>query len=190
MEPPGLPSVSLSKGNNMQRPKPELEKLFNKLGVYTRKELSLPNSSHSITVYLEVPLTDDEKIELADYGIETVSPRGAKIFYGEWSLNSREGKRYLAFNAMMKLPTGISLPNNRGDFVVSSFVDLCWNTGVEEVLIAPPDVGLPLAAGAVYQDLGWYLPSRFLDQLIDSLGKLNDCFFEGRLQDAILYCIV
>lgn len=171
----------------MNRPNEEIEKSLNSLGIFTAAGAAVVPQAGAVGVSVEVPI-NPESFVLPEFSIRTVSRRGVKIDFGNWRIVQRAERHALVFDAIMPIPDGQApvIPNEPGA-VAMTYLDLCWNVGVEEKPDVPPALEIPLASGAIYADLGWYLPSRFVDQLVDSLGKMNDTFMDGALENAVLY---
>lgn len=172
----------------MQRPDNKLEKLLNKIGVFTEAKSDEYQQS-TISINIEVPLNDDDASELLEFNVVTVSGRGVRIVYSNWSHLTRGDKKLLRFSASLYSSTVLpAVTTSR--ILATSFADLCWYSGAEAINPNIIAVEAPIAEDAEYVDLGWHLPARFVDQLIDSMGKLNETLFNGRLMDSVLYAVV
>lgn len=172
----------------MNRPDQALEKALNQLGIYTLDDVIGAPAGAAQQVSVEIPVDPSMPLEPPAFGLRTVSPRGVTMTVSDWSVYERDGFKVLAFKIGTALPEGIKLHiQMAGAPCVFSFTDFCWSTGVEPKPAAAPDMDFKPKPGSEYVDIGWYMPARFADQLIDSLGKLNDTFFDGMLQDALIY---
>jgi len=174
----------------MLKPDEKLEKSLNSIGIYTLDGAEIPGTN-MLGVEIELPINAIEGFEPPKFSVRTVSPRGIAITFGEWETVIRaddNGTEHalLRFKAFMPLPEGIK-PSVSRYMVACSFVDLCWNCGIEPVTDKAPAVDYPIQVGAQYADLGWYMPGRMVDHLVDALGRLNDTFLDGALQDGMLY---
>ena len=69
-----------------------------------------------------------------------------------------------------------------------SFLDLCLYAGNEAIPeVYGEDIETKKDPNAVPFDLGWLLPSRFVDAFIPTAGKLDTLILAGNMQQALLY---
>lgn len=171
----------------MEKPGLKLEKQFNSIGIFLEEKNSFKPTTKAVGIIVEVGFPLDTVLESLDFDVVTVNPRGVKTRFTEFDLSERDDQKILAFKAYQELPLGVDVPLTSKP-LATSFVDLCWYTGIEAVnkdLI--PSVVTKKQANTESADLGWYLPSRFVDSVINALGKINETFLSGTLEDAILY---
>lgn len=176
----------------MQKPNSNLIKELATIGVHVTDSPSVlqDTNPNKIGVTVEVLLKDVEVTSLPEFGIMTVSKRGVHFCAGNWRTRVTEDQKSLLVFDIYTYSNSPLINESIKSYplIATSFIDLCWSVGVENLAqIETPDVGTPLNKEAKYDDLGWYLSSRVLDNLIDSLGKINDIFLNGALEEAILY---
>lgn len=156
-------------------------------GIVPQDKLSIKDMSGRIAVQIEVLLPEDSQAKPLDFNIDVLGTRDTPITFSDFDIGVRaNGQRTLSFYASMKLPEGRRLPNT--PVVATSFTDFCWFSGNEN--LKPdhtPEVETKVTGGFNYGDIGWSLPCRFADRLLDALGTANDFILEGILQDAIIY---
>ncbi len=170
----------------MERPNSQLEKDLNGIGIYTLEGTKL-EGENLYGVWIEIPTISVEGFTAPDFRLRTISPRGVKVDYGEWEIITRDGANILRCAAFMPLPPGVKVPTQE-EVYAQTFMDVCWKVGIEPVEAEVPVPQFALAhACAGYRDLGWSMPARFIDHFIDSMGKLNDVFFDGALSAAVIY---
>lgn len=174
----------------MNRPTSEIEAAFNKNGLYfwPKESFADPKPFQKIGVYVETGVLPDAKLIDIDFMVTVKSPQGSVTSFTDWEVLDRDGQKILRFIAWKAVPKGTfdTIAEKQQHF--SSFTDLLWLKGHEEV----DPAGLPTAEtkimpGYPQADLGWHLPCRFVDPLIAALGKMNDFMLSGTLEDAILY---
>jgi hypothetical protein len=179
----------------VNKPDKQIEAKFNAAGLYFFDKESFYDRKdfQKIGCVVEIgALPDAQFIEL-DFMLTFKGRRGVVMSFTDWKVEDRGDQKILSFIAWQKIPNG-TFPGVRDVSGVEaplylSFVDLCWLAGNMEVeLDLAPSVFTKVRDGDVRQaDLGWHLPSRFVDPLIDGLGRLNDYVLSGTLEDAILY---
>jgi len=179
----------------MNKPDANTEANFNAAGLFFFENESFYDRKdfQKIGCVVEIGALPDAKFIDIDFMLTFKGRRGVVMCFTDWKVEDRGDQKVLSFIAWQKIPNG-TFPAVRDLFgpeapLYLSFMDLCWLSGNTEVDInATPSVFTkPRTTGAVQNDLGWHLPSRFVDPLIDGLGKLNDYILSGTLEDAILY---
>jgi hypothetical protein len=100
--------------------------------------------------------------------------------------------RTLTFKASQRMPEGYFNGSYAGaPRDAMTFQDLCFYSGNEAIPEGyQVDTFTKQRDGTKLTDLGWLLPSRFVDALVDALGRLNDTMLGGTIGEAILYGIV
>ena len=114
---------------------------------------------------------------------------GREVYFTNFCFSKIGEQKILSFTAHMPIPAlvlGPKRPQMAGEMIATSFLDLCFG-GAQEIQAQAPDTTTPLRPGAVYADLGWFMPSRYVDTLIDAMGKLNDTMFDGELKECLIY---
>lgn len=173
----------------MERPDAIAEKSLNSFGMATF-EGSKTLGTNQVGIQIEIPIANNPDFTPPDFRVRSQSPRGVVIEFGDWSVLRREDATVLTFAAYMNVPKGIQVSPVK-ETVAMSFVDLCWNTGIEPLPESqPPIIEFATLPGVKFADIGWYVPGRVLDHMIDALGKLNDTFLDGALQEAVIYGVL
>jgi hypothetical protein len=172
----------------------ELEQELNKLGVYLepRCNFLVDPRPNLIGVRVEIAITDKIKFDPPKFNIITVSKRGVRTTFSDFMIvdTHSQGKK-LTFLSYQQLPDGTIPPMETEKQIATSFLDLCFFQGNEAV--DPnyiPAVTTQVAPNAVKEDLGWYMPARFLDSFIEAVAKVNEVFLSGLLDEAIVYGII
>jgi hypothetical protein len=164
----------------------EIKKMSSQ-GIFPQDKLSFEDMLHRrIAVRVEVMLPEKADVKPLNWNVEVMNKRGCSVILSDWGVDQVGEQKVLTFTVSMPLPDNVVLdqPNRSA----TSFADLCWLQGNEA--IAPthaPDVTTKVRDSHGYNDLGWFLPCRFADRLIDALGKANDFFLSGVLEDALIY---
>lgn len=169
----------------MIKPDKQLEADFNKIGVFIMDKGTV-KGERLLTLLVQVGFPKSTEISAPEFDIKVMTKRGVCTYFRDFQLLETEAQTIFQFETCQVIPDDLNLPVNSPNLM--SFVDFCWYAGNEPVnadLI--PDVFTVKMPNYKSGDLGWYLPSRFVDSVISSLGKLNDVFLSGTLEDAILY---
>lgn len=176
----------------MQRPNPDLEKEFNAGGIYflDAKSIHDPTFEGSyLGVEVEIAVPEGTTVSCPDFSFSVINRRGVAIFMTDWRIYrcERSGQSRLHFLAMIRIPAGpVARTDSRG--LAMTFMDLCFYAGNEAIPAERPvDTFTEQRAQTQLCDLGWVLPSRYVDTTIDALGKMNDAVLGGMLEEAILY---
>lgn len=158
-------------------------------GIIPKDKESFDKMKHRIGVIVEVLLPEDSQAKALDFNIDVLGNRGVAVTLSDFDIDRENGQRTIKFYASMQIPKNLDLTYlNKQEAFVTSFTDFCWYAGNENVdPTHTPEVETLLTPGVIYADLGWQLPCRFADRLLDALGIANDWLFEGVLQDAIIY---
>lgn len=177
----------------MKKPADAIEKEFNDGGVFFLEAQSIVDNSfpgNYVGVSIEIAVMTQEEVTAPDFSVSVINRREVAILFTDWAVFERDGQKILSLSAFQRLPDGIAIPvfpgATTGNYM--SFLDLCFFAGNEAIPeVYGEDVVTRPAAGAKAQDLGWTLPSRFVDALIDALGKLDHTMLGGNMQQALLY---
>lgn len=174
----------------MERPDKTAEAELNSIGVYTlsKEETSqIESTKKQISLLVEIGFPKEVELSAPDFDVRVLNRRGIFTLFSDFGIVEREDQKILHFYATQNIPDDYNLQNPEVPLAMS-FIDLCWNTGAEptNVEFANQVVTKP-RQGCKGGDLGWVLPSRYADSVIGCLGKLNDVFLSGTLQEAILY---
>lgn len=172
------------------RPDKDLEKSLNSIGLYSLD--SLPAERTERKLFVEVAINPETNPELPNFAIQYVSKRGVRLGFDNFRVLEEDGQKKVAFDVTAYPPADLDMQvvARNGKTIGTSFIDICWNCGNEEVSADRLTTTTKLKPGAGYGDLGWHLPSRITDRLIDALGLLNATLFDGILEDAIIYAEV
>lgn len=176
----------------MKAPDTELQAKMNKLGVYIQPKehysVIAGNAGKFLVLTAEIGYPLGVDLDTPDFNIETVNRREVKTTFSNFKITDRDEQKVLSFTIMQRIPDAIDLPRPPTGMLATTFIDLGWYAGNEAVDPAMvPAVGTKPHADAVFTDLGWYLPSRFVDTLIDAVGKVSSVFLDGAGEEAILY---
>ncbi len=176
----------------MERPNDELEKEFNKGGIFFLKEKSIKEQEGKfLGVEVELAIPAGTKISCPDFSFSVLNRREVATLMTDWTLDETGEQRTLRFLAMIRIPDDSStgslryyMPGN----VAQTFLDLCFYAGNEALPEGREvDTYTKQRADTKLRDLGWVLPSRYVDTVIDALGKMNDAVLSGMLRESILY---
>lgn len=169
----------------------KLEQDLAKIGIYIEPKLPFITDPRKGLIGVRIEIgADNMTSEPPEFNITAVNKRGVRTTISDFMLVETPQGRKFTFLAYQQLPDDCRPPLTT-EHVATSFVDLCYFQGNEAVdpNYIPP-VSTKIAPNAVKKDLGWYLPSRFVDTIIDALGKVNEVFLSGFLEEAILYGII
>lgn len=179
----------------MGRPTDKEEKQFNDLGVFFLQEKSISDIRQSgekwTGVQVEIAVEDNSPVTAPDFSFSILNKRGVATVMTDWSFDLRPdtGQKVLSFTAWQRTPDAIDVPEVPSGLYMT-FLDLCFYAGNEAVPenFTPDTFTIP-SANYKATDLGWYYPSRFIDSVIDALGKLNDIALAAQMKEAILYTL-
>jgi hypothetical protein len=74
-----------------------------------------------------------------------------------------------------------------GKLIATTFPDFCWMHAEGTTPLTVGEVRTKIREDAELGDLTWHLPSKFADDLIETMHCLNLDILEGVLQDSVLY---
>lgn len=169
----------------------DLESDMSRLGVFVKDPEAFLKPERRVGVYVELGVPRAANIDLPEMVIETVSKRGVSTVFDHFTSEERGDLNIISFQVMQQVPDTIPVPACTGEMYGTSFLDLCWFIGNEAIDTRYESTTLtPLAEEAISTDLGYYLPARFLDSFIEAMGKINDIFFSGALEDAMVYGVL
>jgi hypothetical protein len=180
----------------MKKPDEQVEKEFNKAGIFFYENESFftgDDENPRIGVEVEIGMLPDAKPLTPDFLVAVKNRRGVVTMITDWTVKERGDQKVLTFIAWQRIPSGaLDDGIETGDTVLAtSFLDFCYYSGNEDIdPTRNPDVFTQVRDACLVTDLGWHLPSRFVDPLIDSLGKLNDFMLGGTLEDSMLYGVL
>lgn len=169
----------------MNRPDNKLESQFNTLGVYTVDKDST-KGVRALSLLVQIGFPKEAPLSCPDFDIKVRTKRGVETHFTNFDIRDTDTQKVLQFEVVQAIPHDFELMVPTKHYM--TFIDFCWYSGNEMInddII--PDVFTELMPGYTKADLGWYLPSRFVDSILNSMGKLNDVFLSGTLEDAILY---
>lgn len=170
-----------------------VEKQFNDDGIFFLESKSLwdvfKKDEKFIFVTMEMRIPETTTIPEIDFSYSVVNRRDVAIVFSNFTIVKRDGHPHLQFLVATRIPDTAALETFQTlPPVGMSFIDFCFYSGNEAI---PENY-----ADDVYsifdtlkrkEDLGWYLPIRFCDPLIEALDKMNNSVFAGMLQDSIMY---
>ncbi len=165
----------------------EMEKL-RKQGIHPIDLEKFDNLTYpAIGVVVETMVPESATIQPFDFNIEVLNKRGVGLIVSNFGIEHLNNQKIFSFLVSMRLPEGIS--HSIQEFpMVTSFSDFCWFHGNEKLDTKhTPETSTEVDRAYNYGDLGWVIPCRFADRLIDTLGMLNDFLLEGVLENALIY---
>lgn len=144
------------------------------------------------TVELEIGV-EGSYSAIPEFSVRVRQPStGREVYFSDFKLVNNAGQNALNFKASMPIPAQVLAnikrpdPSSKTNTVALSYLDLCYG-GALELTATSTDTVTHLREGANYADIGWSLSSRYVDTLIDAIGKLNDTLFEDSLRESIIY---
>ena len=171
----------------------DLETELQKIGVFLQPKspFLVDPRTNLIGVRVEIAVLPGTVFDPPKFNIITVSKRGVRTTVSDFMIVETEQGPKLTFLAYQQMPEGTVPPLEKTKQIATSFIDLCWFQGNEAVdPTYVPTVKTPVAPGAIKEDLGWYMPARFLDTFIDALWRVNEVFLSGLLDEAVVYGII
>jgi hypothetical protein len=179
----------------MKKPTDALEKEFNDGGVFFLEERSIDQirkpGEKWLSVAVHIAVMSTQGVTAPEFSYSLLNRRGLSMIASDWHFGRDEDTEQdvLSFVVSMRVPDAIELPEISDDLAMT-FTDLCFYAGNEAIPENyDADTFTKLKANYKMTDLGWVLPSRYVDYLIDALGKLNDCALGGNMKEAILYTL-
>lgn len=173
----------------MNKPDAKLESELNKLNLYFLDERSIIDpkfEGNYVGVAVEIAVMVDALPASPEFSVSRISPRGCTTLFTDWQFIERDGQKLLTFQAWQRIPTGT--PSPLGGQFVMSYMDLCYYAGNEAVPETyGDDVITKVRADYKPTDLGWIVPGRFTDALVDALHDLDNTMLGGNAEHALLY---
>jgi hypothetical protein len=179
----------------MQKPNQELEAEFNKSGIFFLPEKRLSQiwkqGERYIGVQVDIDVLPDNPVSVPDFSFDVRTKRGVSVLFTDWGKLQLADRQRLSFDVWVRCPDDTAALFEAGlplKPVGMTFQDLCFYVGNEAIPETfGQDVFTQMRPDATKADLGWLMPVRLADPLIDSLGKMNDAVLAGMLQESILY---
>jgi hypothetical protein len=178
----------------MNKPTDEVLAEFNKGGIHFLAEKTIKeirkDGENWLGVVVEIAILSD-KVTAPDFSFSIINQRGHATLATDWAVYDREDteQKVLGFTVWQRMPDGNPVPDIEPGLYMS-FVDMCFYSGNEAIPENfEPDTFTKPGDGSKPTDLGWHLPSRFVDSFIDAMGKLNDAVLAGQMQESIIYTI-
>lgn len=167
-----------------------LEKEFNSVGIHFLKEKSISDfAGEYVGLAVELAIPNESKLTVPDFTFSILNKREVAVLATDWKEKRRNEQRLLTFKIYVRCPkdaatlAAVGLSN-----LAMPFLDFCFYAGNEAIPETfGEDVLTKFRDDAIKGDLGWTMPVRFADPVIDALGKLNDTVLGGMMQEAILY---
>lgn len=153
-------------------------------------------SPRSIGVQVELKLPVDVDLMFPNFSVDLVSRRGVVTQVTDLCLEASNDSKILSFIVSQRVPDNVVLAHldvlKLGmPKVATAFLDICWYVGIESIdQDYKPTCETQPKAGTVLGDLGWYLPARFIDPFVRAMGDLNAVFFDGALEEAMVYGVL
>lgn len=173
----------------MKKPIDEVEKEFNKGGIFFLEQGKLSDPYYQgdyIGVHIEIAVMSETPVTAPDFAVSVLNRRDVAILFTDWRVFERDGQTILGLCAYQRLPEGTNLPTAVVRYM--SFLDLCFYAGNEAIPeVYGEDIFTKPDAGYKPGDLGWTMPSRFVDAFIDAFGKLDSTMLGGNAKEALLY---
>lgn len=173
----------------MEKPNKKLESDLKKIGVFIEdKRLDIPKDANYLSLHVEIGFPLDTQIEAPDFDVMILNERGVKTWCSAFRVIERGEQKIFAFEAYQQAPDNVPLSGNYKEAYYTSYLDLCWKMGNNKIddSVIPSVTTTPLE-GAKHIDLGWVLPSRFVDSVTVALGVLNTTILSNTIVDAIVY---
>jgi hypothetical protein len=173
----------------MERPDKKLEKEFEKLGVFIepRRE-DIPKDANYLSVHVEIGFPLDTIIDAPDFDVRIRNQRGVDTWFSNFNIVTREQQKVFTFEAYQQTPDNIPLHGNFSELFYTSYLDLCWKLGnnkIDDTII--PSVLTEPVPNAHHVDMGWILPSRYVDSVTAALGMLNNTILSNTMIEALVY---
>lgn len=169
----------------------EFLELLKKKQIYVSDSRKFADDKSKRLIGVEVELTLPKEVELSfpAFSVDFVSKRGVVTSVTDFELVPGDDSKLLKFICSMRVPDNVDLAQFKANTTLAtSFMDLCWFSGIEDIADDyKPTADTEPKAGSVSCDLGYYLPARFLDRLVSSLGDFNAIFLNGALDNAMVY---
>lgn len=172
----------------MNKPNQKEEKDLNSIGIFTEdKKEKIVDNIKRLSIMLQIEFPKDIMIDAPDFNVKVITKRGMETLFSDFCIIEHDNSKIMQFWATQPIPESQEIVKPKERYAMS-FIDLCWYSGNERI---DKDL-IPLTLTTKLPDyklgdLGWALPSRFIDSFIDCAGRLNDSFLSGTLEDAILY---
>lgn len=167
---------------------------LNKLGIYRVEERGIEQIRESgerwmgVAVHIALVLNE---FKAPDHSFVVKNKRDLSMVITNWHFGTDEDteQQVLSFTAWMRLPDAIVMTDIPPG-LCQTFTDMCFYAGAEAL---PEnfevDVFTKPVTGATLTDLGWYLPCRMVDYLVDALGVMNDVALGSNMDQALIYTI-
>ena len=168
------------------------------LTVLSPSEIGQPDRQ-SILAIVDVKLASaPEREALESLALRRRTKRGTDLNVSSFNYSSEtQTLRFAIWTKMPQLAADFYLPSfhiSPSDLpiIATTFPDFCWlmseGTTPENIVQSRTSPAKEIDGRKVeLGDLAWVLPSRFADDLIEAMHILNEAFFEGILEDAIIY---
>lgn len=173
----------------MERPDKKLETDLKKIGVFIQERREeIPKNANYLSVHVEIGFPSDTEIGVPDFDVMILNERGIKTWCSAFRIIARGDQKIFSFEAYQEAPDNVPLSGNYSKLYYTSYIDLCWKLGNNKIdeSIIPPVVTEP-KEGAQHIDLGWVLPSRFVDSITNALGVLNTTILSNTMIEALVY---
>lgn len=175
----------------MKKPVDAVEAEFNKGGMFFLNAAKISDpffEGNYIGVEVEILVMSDTPVTAPDFSVSVVNRRDVALFATDWEVVQRDDQTLLKFSVFQRIPGEFIDPEAGFSLRFMSFLDMCFYAGNEAVpevygedVITKPRKGVPAS------DLGWRLPVRFMDPLIDALGKIDGSMLAGNIKEALIY---
>lgn len=173
----------------MQKPNKELQDDFKKIGITILDKIKdIPSDSNYLSLHVEIGFPEGTDIGSPDFDVMFQNKRGTKTYFSDFRTVIRESQLIFMFETYQEVPNNIPIYNNLTDIHFCSFSELCLplgNNAIDSSLA--PSVQTIKKDNAKHVDLGWLLPSRFVDTVAEALGMLNNTILSGTLVEALVY---
>lgn len=175
----------------MKKPIDAVEAEFNKGGMFFLNAAKISDSffeGNYIGVEVEILVMSDTPVTAPDFSVSVVNRRDVAMFVTDWEVIERDEQTLLKFSVFQRIPGNCRLHCDQTPMSYMSFLDMCFFAGNEAIPeVYGDDVATKGRVGVPATDLGWHLPVRFMDPLIDALGKIDGSMLAGNIKEALIY---
>lgn len=173
----------------MERPDKAIEKDFKKIGVFIKERReSMPKDANYLSIHVEIGFPVDTQIEAPNFDVVVRNQRGVDTRFSAFNIEARGEQKVFMFEAYQEAPDNVPLHGNFEKLHYSTYLDLCWRLGNNKIDDSvAPSVNTEPKPGATHVDMGWILPSRYVDSITNALGVLNNTILSNTIVDALIY---
>lgn len=171
------------------KPDSKSEAELNKLGVFIDEaKKDVPRDDNYLAIYVEIGFPENTELDTPEFDVIIANPRGVKTRFSAFNVSTRGDQKIFSFVAYQNTPDNVPVHGNYEETYYTSYLDMCWKLGTNKIDDSViPSVHTNPKEGAKHVDLGWVLPSRYVDSITNALGVLNNVILSGTMIDALIY---